>query len=385
MSVAVVDRACIEEVRGWLAERALPATATNVARALRALPGVRSPVAGLAMIEVLRAELSGAGPIQPLLADQAVTDVLVQAGGEVWIDRGRGMERAAVRLPDEAAVRALAVRIVAAAGHRLDAAQPFADAVLPDGHRVHAIVPPVAVDGTCLSLRVLRPQQQGLAVLTGAMPPGTESWLRAVLRAAVAVVVTGATGAGKTTLLGAMLDELDRGLRIVTVEDTPELHPAHPHVVRLRTRAANAEQAGAIGLRALLREALRMRPDRLVLGEVRGAEVIDLLVALNTGHSGGLCTLHANAAAEVPARIEALAALGGLPRAAAHSLLAPALRVVVHLERDRDTRRVAEIALLEAGTDGFVRSRAALEARGGALTPGPGYDALVALVGEPPR
>lgn len=375
-SVQVVD-----DVRRWLAERALPPTPTHVANALRATPGVRSAVENLAVVTAVQAELSGAGVLQPLLAEPAVTDVLVQGGGEVWVDRGAGLERSGVRIGDEVAVRALAVRMAAAAGRRLDVAQPFADAVLPDGHRVHAILPPLAVDGTCLSLRVLQPRRYHLAALAESMPEGLHRWLRALIDRGVAAVVTGATGTGKTTLLGAMIGALDPGLRVVIVEDTTELRPAHPLAVRLQARAPNVEGAGGVDLRTLVRQALRMRPDRLVLGEVRGAEIVDLLVALNTGHAGGLCTLHANSASEVPPRIEALAALGGLARAAAHSLLAPALRVVIHLARTAQDRRIDEVGVLQTAADGLVRCVPALRTDAGRLSHGPGYHALVALVG----
>jgi pilus assembly protein CpaF len=372
----------VEDVRAWLAERGLPATPNHVGCALRSVSAVRSSAAGLATVASVEAELSGAGALQPLLADPAVTDVLVHAGGDVWVDRGGGLERSEVRLRDEAAVRALAIRLVATAGRRLDAGQPFADAVLPEGHRVHAVLSPIAVDGTCVSLRALRPGRHNLAGLAAGMVTGTERWIRAVVDNGVAAVISGATGVGKTTLLSAMLGELASALRVVIVEDTAELRPVHPQVVRLQARAANVEGAGEIGLQQLVRQALRMRPDRLVLGEVRGAEVIDLLVALNTGHAGGLCTLHANDAVEVPARVEALAALGGVPREAAHSLLAPALRVVLHLVRTPQGRRLDQIGVLEAAPNGLVRCVPALRAVSSALVAGPAYPALVDLLGE---
>ncbi len=243
------------------------------------------------------------------------------------------------------------------------------------------ILPPLAVDGTCLSLRALRPASLDLAALDaqGALPGGVLAWLEAMLAAPLAVLVTGATGAGKTTLLGALLGALDPELRVLVVEDATELAPAHPHVVRLQSRPPNVEGAGAVPLRDLLRQALRMRPDRLVLGEVRGAEVVDLLVALNTGHEGGLSTVHANSPAEVPARLEALGALAGLRRDALHSLVAAAVHAVVHCARGPSGRRVAQIAVLDV-VDRDVVVTPALIADAGSLRPGPGLARLRRLL-----
>lgn len=301
------------------------------------------------------AELAGAGPLEPLLALPGVTDVLVNSPNEVWLDRGRGPERAPVCFPDDAAVRRLAQRLATAAGRRLDDAAPFVDAALPDGTRLHAVLPPLT-SHTTLSLRVLarEPRQLDDLVRLGAMPTPVADLLRAVVRARLAFAVTGGTGAGKTTLLGALLGQVPAGERVLVIEDAAELVIAHGHVVRLVTRPANVEGAGEIGLRQLVRQALRMRPDRLVVGEFRGAEMVELLVALNTGHDGGAATLHANSAADVPARVTALGALGGLSPAAVASLVSSALQLVVHLRRARDgTRIVAELALLERTDQGL--------------------------------
>lgn len=304
----------------------------------------------------VEAELHGAGPLEPLLALPGVTDVLVNAPDTVWLDRGHGMERAAVSFADDAAVRRLAQRLVAGAGARLDDAMPYADAVLRDGTRVHAVLPPLAAH-TTISLRVLarRPLDLAALVAGGAMPAQIGTVLRAVLAARVAFVISGGTGSGKTTLLGALLATVPATERVLLIEDAPELTVAHPHVVRLVTRGANVEGAGSIGLRDLVRQALRMRPDRLVVGEFRGAEMVELLVALNTGHEGCAATLHANSAADVPARFTALGALAGLPEAAVTSLVASAIEVVVHLRRARDGRRaVAEIGLLSRCGDSLT-------------------------------
>ena len=339
----------VERVRARLASSAGPPSAAAVATLVREeAGGLLGDRAVLTAVRAATDELSGAGVLEPLLRTPGVTDVLVNGPAEVWLDRGVGLERTGVRFPDEAAVRRLAVRLAAAAGRRLDDAAPWVDAGLPDGTRLHAVLPPVSGSGTCLSLRVLR-----RAVLTagdlaarGAFPGAAAALLDAVVRSRVAFLVTGGTGTGKTTVLSALLGLVDPGERLVLCEDAPELAPVHPHVVRLLTRPPNVEGAGAVTLRDLVRQALRMRPDRLVVGEVRGAEVVDLLAALNTGHDGGCGTLHVNRAADLPARLEALGEAAGLGRAAVHSQAAAALSVVLHLRRSAAGRHVAEVGVV---------------------------------------
>jgi pilus assembly protein CpaF len=301
-------------------------------------------------------ELAGAGPLEPLLREPGVTDVLVNGPGQVWVDRGAGLEPAPVQFPDDDAVRRLAVRLAASVGRRLDDAAPWVDVGLADGTRLHAVLPPVSGSGTCLSLRVLRRTTHSLADLAslGTLPGDSEDLLRSLVARRLAFLVTGGTGSGKTTLLSALLGAVDRGDRIVLCEDAAELTPAHPHVVRLVTRPPNVEGVGLVTLRDLVRQALRMRPDRLVVGEVRGAEVTDLLAALNTGHDGGCGTLHANRPAEVPARLEALGVAAGLGRAAVHSQTAAALALVVHLRRTPEGRRVTEMGVVRRTGDHVV-------------------------------
>jgi pilus assembly protein CpaF len=273
----------------------------------------------------------------------------------VWVDDGNSLRRSSIGFADEDAVRRLAQRLALATGRRLDDAQPWVDGVLTNVGsarltvRLHAILPPVAVAGTAISLRVLRPATQDLAALTasGAIAPAAITVLRDVIAARLAFLVSGGTGAGKTTLLSALLGAIPAHERIVCVEDAAELAPPHPHLVTLVARGANVEGAGEVSVRQLVRQALRMRPDRIVVGEVRGGEVVDLLAALNTGHDGGAGTVHANSPGEVPARLEALGALGGLERAALHSQLAAAVQVLLHVGRSRDgRRRLAEIAVV---------------------------------------
>jgi pilus assembly protein CpaF len=320
---------------------------------------VRSEHDGIADESVLaalrrgvEAELVGAGALEPLLALPHVTDVLVTAPAQVWVDRGNGLELTPVRFADDASVRRLAARLVTAAGGRLDDAVPFADAILPDGTRLHAVLPPL-VDHPTLSLRVLARRRHDLDELQrmGAFPAAVGELLRAVVAARLGAVISGGTGAGKTTVLGAMLSTVPDDERVLLVEDARELVVTHPHVVRLVTRAANIEGEGAIGLRELVRLALRMRPDRLVVGEFRGAETADLLLALNTGHDGGAATVHANSAADVPVRLAALGSLAGLRTSSVTGLAAGGLDVVVHMSRRGGSRHVEEVGWLALDGD----------------------------------
>lgn len=374
----------LEAVRQRLAESGTEPTPAGVAAALRAQGRLLGDTQVLGTAEELRCELVGTGPLEPLLADPAVTDVLVSAPDRVWVDRGDGLEPSGVSFPDAEAVRRLAQRLAAVAGRRLDDARPWVDARLPDGTRMHAVLPPVAVGSTCLSLRVVRPRAFTLAELVraGTVPPRGDRVLRALVENRVSYLVSGGTGTGKTTLLSTLLGLVGERERIILAEDSAELRPDHPHVVRLEARPPNQEGAGRVTLRDLVRQALRMRPDRLVVGEVRGAEVADLLAALNTGHEGGCGTVHANTAADVPVRLEALATTAGLDRAALHSQLAAGLSAVVHLVRaPGGRRRVAEVHVLERGPDGLVVTVPALRWAPTGFTEERGGERLRALIG----
>lgn len=296
----------------------------------------------------LRGEVLGGGPLEPLLADPSVTDVLVNGVDGVWVDRGEGLQSEPVRFADADAVRRLAVRLATLAGQRLDDACPWVDGLLPGGVRLHGILPPLVADAAHLSLRIPRRHSPDLATLQewGMFDGAVAEILRAVVQRRLSFVITGGTGSGKTTLLGAMLQSVDPGERIVLVEDTRELAVRHPHMVRLQARAANVEGRGEVTLTTLVRQSLRMRPDRLVVGEVRGAEVREMMSALNTGHEGGASTLHANAIADVPPRFEALGALAGLPTEAVHAQLASAITMVIHLARHQGRRSLREIGLV---------------------------------------
>ncbi|MCD0443507.1 TadA family conjugal transfer-associated ATPase [Glycomyces sp. A-F 0318] len=349
----------LDKVRRQLAAQARPGTAreggsvkADIVRALRAAGAAPPDQDSLLRLSgALRDDLIGAGPLQPLLDDPAVTDVVVNGAAGAWADRGEGLRPADVRLGGPDAIRSLACRLAAAAGRRLDAGSPYADVRLPDGTRFHAVLPPVAAAGPYLSFRTHRSQAFTLTQLVevDTLTADMADLLLRIVKARLAYLVTGGTGTGKTTLLASLLSTAPAQERIVIVEDAAELAPDHPHALTLESRPANIEGAGEVDLAALVRQALRMRPDRIIVGECRGAEVIELLGALNTGHEGGAGTLHCNAAADAPARLEALALPHGLPRAGLHAQLVAALRVIVHLRRTGTGRQVTEIALIGPG------------------------------------
>ncbi|GAB98238.1 pilus assembly protein CpaF [Kineosphaera limosa] len=290
----------------------------------------------------------GAGPLDPLLADEAVTDVLVNGTLGVFVDRGDGLTPCAVEIGDEEAVRRLAVRLAGLARRRLDEASPYVDGLLPGGVRLHAVLPPLVDGGAHISLRVPRRRVSSLEQLQahGSFPRDWMPVLDAIIAGKHSYVVTGGTGTGKTTLLAALLARVPQTERLLVVEDVRELHVQHPHAVRMQTRPPNVEGAGHVDMVALVRQSLRMRPDRLVVGEVRGAEVREMLTALNTGHEGGCGTLHANSSLDVVARFEALGALAGMTPEATRCQLASAVSLVIHLRRGQRRRYIECIGVL---------------------------------------
>jgi len=294
-----------------------------------------------------RAELSGAGPLQPWLDLEGVTDVLVNNYHEVWVERFGKLERIPVNLGSDGGLRAFAVRLAALAGQRLDDAAPICDGTLPDGTRLHAVLPPLTAQGAVISLRVHHAAQFDLPELVerGMVPPAWANLLRALVERRANIIISGGTGTGKTTLLAALLAEVEAGQRVITVEEARELAPPVPHHVPLVARRANVEGAGEVTLADLVRAALRMRPDRLILGECRAGEVREVLQAMNTGHDGGMATLHANSAAAVPARLEALGALAGMTREAIAAQATGAIDVVLQLRRHNGIRYISEIGI----------------------------------------
>ncbi len=383
--MSTVDPGLLASVRDRLARSGEHADAQAISVAVRESGLVLSREGLAELTRAVSDELSGLGPLDVLVRDPAITDVLVNAPDEVWIDRGGGLHRAPVAFADEAAVRQLAVRLAARVGRRLDDATPYVDARLPGGQRLHAVLPPLSARGTTISLRIPSRRRFTLADLVAAGTVDAEGadWLAAIVGARVAFLISGGTGSGKTSVLGALLGRVDPRERIVVVEDTTELDPHHPHVVSLESRPANLEGQGSIPLQLLVRQALRMRPDRVVVGEVRGAEVVDMLAAMNTGHEGGCGTVHANSVAAVPDRLVALALAAGMTLAGVHAQVGAGLEVVIHLARTPEgSRVVAGIGVVQPGPQGVVVTPALIR-RGATLCPAAGRAALVDRIGEP--
>jgi pilus assembly protein CpaF len=303
--------------------------------------------------EVLTARIvrlaTGLGPLEPLLADASVDEVMVNGPSEVWVERRGRVERAAEEFGSEAELMNAIERVLAPLGRRVDEASPMCDARLPDGSRVNVVVPPLAVDGACMTIRRFRPHGFSLEdlVANGTLPLAVAEFLAECVRCRASVLVSGGTGSGKTTTLNALSGAVPDGERIVTVEDAAELALRQEHVVRLEARPPNVEGRGEVTIRALVRNALRMRPDRIVVGEVRGGEALDMLSALTTGHEGSLTTVHAASAEEALRRIETLALMAdvGLPHEAIRDQVGAAIELVVHQRRMPDgSRAVACVA-----------------------------------------
>jgi pilus assembly protein CpaF len=296
------------------------------------------------LLAELTDEVTGLGPLEPVLADPGVSEVMVNGPGRAYVERRGRLEPITLAL-DAAAIVRLVERVVAPLGLRLDRSSPLVDARLADGSRLHAVIPPLAIDGPCVTIR--RFSASPVPLTAFGLDGGPAAFLHWAIEAGWNVLVSGGTSAGKTTLCNTLSGAIDTAERIVTIEETAELRLTQPHVVRLEARPPNAEGAGAVSVRDLVRTALRMRPDRLVVGEVRAGEALDLLQALNTGHDGSLSTVHANSASDALARIETLALLGGvaLPHAAIRAQLGASVDAVVHVARRRGgVRRVEAIA-----------------------------------------
>lgn len=331
--------------------------------ALAELVRVEAPLLDTAEVTAavarVRARIGGLGPIEALLADPAVTDVLVNGPGFVWVERAGVVERTDVPL-SRAAIDLLIERVTAPLGLRADRANPVVDARLPDGSRVHIVLPPLAVDGPAVTIRRFGAAAVPLGAFCG---PAVAHLLATAMADGRNILVSGGTGTGKTTLLNALCGLLPPGERVVTVEDAAELRLPGDHVVRLETRPATSDGLAAIDVRALVRAALRMRPDRIVVGEVRGPEALDMVQAMNTGHGGCLSTCHANGPADALRRVETMALLGDadVPLAAVRSQLAAALDLVVQVARaggpHRRVTAVAEVAGEPAPPDGGIGVR----------------------------
>ena len=344
-------------------------------------------------------EVLGHGPLEPLLADPTVSDILVNGANNVYVERRGKLERVDVRFNDDQHLMNIIDRIVSAVGRRIDESAPMVDARLADGSRVNAIIPPLALNGPVLSIRRFAVELLSVNDLlqTGTLTQAVADVLRGVVAARLNVLISGGTGAGKTTLLNILSGFIPRDERIVTIEDSAELQLQQPHVVRLETRPPNIEGRGEINQRDLVRNSLRMRPDRIVIGEVRGAEALDMLQAMNTGHDGSLTTVHANTPRDALSRIDTMVSMTGLqlPMKALRAQIASAINVVVQVERSEDGKRrlvsVQEINGMEGDiitmSEIFAFRRTGVDEKGnvqGALQPTgvvPGFHRRLALRG----
>ena len=341
--------ALTERLTGALIQSDVPLDREHLGSAVRRLAAAEAPLAGQVLFEQVIDGLVGLGPLETLLRDPAVSDVLVNSPDSVYVERGGELVRTEVSFPDDSAVVAAVERVIAPLGLRLDRASPTIDARLPDGSRLHAVIPPAAVDHPVVAIRRFVPSIASLDDLVGrgSISPSQGSVLNEMVVGRKNILVSGGTGTGKTTLLNVLAGAVPDGERTITIEDAAELR-LPGHVIRFEGRPANSEGRGAISLRTLLRSALRLRPDRIVVGEVRGAEALDLIGALNTGHAGSMSTVHANSPEEALWRLETLA-LSGEERVgeiAVRRQLRAALHVVVQLERRGRLRRVTSIALV---------------------------------------
>jgi pilus assembly protein CpaF len=371
------------ELRGRLVERRRTQAAAGGAK-LGPLPdavqslvdedaAILAPQTRDRLVELILREAVGLGPLEELLADPAVEEVMVNGHEQVFVERSGRIERTDVAFSSEQALRDAIERILAPLGRRVDELSPMVDARLEDGSRVHVVIPPLAVDGPSLSIRrfsAIRPGPEELVRL-GTITEELHDELAAAVGAQRSILVSGGTGSGKTTLLNALSAFIDPAERVITIEDAAELRLGQPHVVRLESRPANVEGRGKVTIRDLLRGALRMRPDRIVIGEVRGVEALDLLMALNTGHEGALSTVHANSPEDALRRVETLALMAGvgLPHEAIREQLGRGLDLVIHLARLSDgSRRVVEVGEVvkttgSVGVRGLYRLGGAREMR----------------------
>ena len=347
----------MEQVQAACIKAKVEPNAESISQIVRRLYPATSHAELVELVDEVLSSIFGLGPLEELLFLPNLTDILVNRFDDVWIDRGNGLEKTKVRFSSESTAQEFAKRIATRGHRRLDEAQPFVDIQTETGLRFHAILPPVSSSGVAISIRT--PLKSSLTLedmlSSGNLDVGTYQAICEVIKDQKSFIVSGGTGSGKTTLLAAMLAKVEISQRIVVIEDSSELSISHPHVVSIQARLANSEGAGGITMTDLVRQSLRMRPDRIVVGEVRGREISDLLLALNTGHKGSATTIHADYAASVPTRIEALGLLAGLPREAIHAQMYSAFDVVIQMRNARHGMRgVEEIAKLIRSPDGTV-------------------------------
>lgn len=331
--------------------------AESISKIVRSLHPGTSHAEIVELVDEVLSTIFGLGPLEELLFLPDLTDILVNRFDEVWIDRGNGLEKTDVKFNSEREAQEFAKRIATRGHRRLDEAQPFVDIRTDSGMRFHAVLPPISSAGVAISIRT--PARNSLTLedmlAKGSLKSDTYQVLNDIVETQKSFVVSGGTGSGKTTLLAAMFAKVSSTQRIVVIEDSAELAIEHPHIVGLQARLANSERAGGVTMTDLVRQALRMRPDRIVVGEVRGAEISDLLLALNTGHKGSATTIHADEVESVPTRIEALGLLAGLPREAIHAQLYSAFDVVIQMKNSRDGKRgISQIAKFVRNLDGTI-------------------------------
>lgn len=347
----------MEQVQAACIEARIEPNAESVSKIVRMLYPATSQTELVELVDEVLSSIFGLGPLEELLFLPNLTDILVNKFDDVWIDRGKGLERTDVKFHSETAAQAFAKRIATRGHRRLDEAQPFVDIRTDAGLRFHAVLPPISTTGVVISIRT--PARTHITLedmcAAGDLDEAMYESICDVVDTQQSFIISGGTGSGKTTLLAAMLARTHDSQRIVLIEDSAELSIPHPHVVSIQARLTNSEGSGGVSMTDLVRQALRMRPDRIVIGEVRGPEVSDLLLALNTGHKGSATTIHADEAASVPTRIEALGLLAGLPREAIHAQMYSAFDVVIQMKSVRDGKRgVAELAKFARTSDGTV-------------------------------
>lgn len=347
----------LERVQAACIEARIEPNAESISKIIRTLYPATSQSDLVELIDDVLASIFGLGPLEELLLLPNLTDILVNRFDDVWVDRGNGLEKTDVQFSSELAAQEFAKRIATRGHRRLDEAQPFVDIQTESGLRFHAILPPISLAGVSMSIRT--PSHNLLTLedmlAAGNLNEDTYRVVTEIIDSRKSFIISGGTGSGKTTLLAAMLTRVNPTQRIVVIEDSAELSITHPHVVSVQSRLANGEGAGGVSMTDLVRQVLRMRPDRIVVGEVRGSEVSALLLALNTGHKGSATTIHADAAASVPTRIEALGLLAGLPREAIHAQMYSAFDVVIQMKDARDGKRgIAEVARLVRTSDGTL-------------------------------
>lgn len=347
----------MEQVQAACIEARIEPNAESVSKIIRMLYPATSQTDLVELVDEVLTSIFGLGPLEELLFVPNLTDILVKQFDEVWIDRGNGLERTDIEFHSETAAQEFAKRIATRGHRRLDESHPFVDIRTDAGMRFHAVLPPISTSGVSMAIRIPSRKQITLEDMhaAGSLDDATYKGICEVVATQQSFIISGGTGSGKTTLLAAMLAKVQGNQRIVLIEDSAELLIPHPHVVSIQARLANSEGSGGVPMTDLVRQALRMRPDRIVVGEVRGTEVSDLLLALNTGHKGSATTIHADEAASVPTRIESLGLLAGLPREAIHAQMYSAFDVVIQMKSVRDGKRgVAELAKLERTSDGDV-------------------------------